>query len=517
MRRWTRVLRTPLGPDRDRAARSVVLVLAVFAPILWTDEADAIDTGNILAGPSAEHWAGTDNLGRDIFCRMLVATRLSVELALAATRDRRRRRAAARHRAVPARPPRRPAGERRRQHRRRLPRPAARALLRGDLRRRRHRRGAGDRPRRRPGVRPAHPDPRRRRRRPRLRRRRPDRRRRPVPHPVPPRAARTSPSRSSSTPRSAPAARCSPSPGLSFLGLGVQPPDYDWGRLLFEGLSSHLRQPGRRARARRRRRHRRPRVQPVRRGRRQGASASAWSAGSRRCRRRRPRSRPTRPGRGPPTPPTDLVLDVRDLRGHLPRSGTGRSARCAGSRFSVRRGEAVGIVGESGSGKSLTALADRPARRRPRPRRRRAASSSSAPTCAPPTRQAQRQPARHLAGDGVPGPDDVASTRPSGWAASSPRSPRHHQGMSRKAALRPRRRPAARGADHRRRSSGRTQYPHEFSGGMRQRAMIGMGLMGSPALIVADEPTTALDVTVQQQVLDLLAVDPRRPTTSRCC
>jgi oligopeptide/dipeptide ABC transporter ATP-binding protein len=48
-------------------------------------------------------------------------------------------------------------------------------------------------------------------------------------------------------------------------------------------------------------------------------------------------------------------------------------------------------------------------------------------------------------------------------------------------------------------------YPHEFSGGMRQRAMIGMGLMNTPALIVADEPTTALDVTVQQQVLDLLA------------
>ena len=47
-------------------------------------------------------------------------------------------------------------------------------------------------------------------------------------------------------------------------------------------------------------------------------------------------------------------------------------------------------------------------------------------------------------------------------------------------------------------------YPHQFSGGMRQRAMIGMGLMGTPALIVADEPTTALDVTVQQQVLDLL-------------
>ena len=48
------------------------------------------------------------------------------------------------------------------------------------------------------------------------------------------------------------------------------------------------------------------------------------------------------------------------------------------------------------------------------------------------------------------------------------------------------------------------QYPYEFSGGMRQRAMIGMGLMVSPRLIIADEPTTALDVTVQSQVLDLL-------------
>jgi oligopeptide/dipeptide ABC transporter ATP-binding protein len=48
------------------------------------------------------------------------------------------------------------------------------------------------------------------------------------------------------------------------------------------------------------------------------------------------------------------------------------------------------------------------------------------------------------------------------------------------------------------------QYPHEFSGGMRQRTMIAMGLMNSPKLIIADEPTTALDVTVQRQVLRLL-------------
>jgi len=170
--------------------------------------------------------------------------------------------------------------------------------------------------------------------------------------------------------------------------------------------------------------------------------------------------------------------------------------------FSVSRGQTLGIVGESGSGKTVTSLAimrllD------PRTTRIRADRLSLGETdlTGLTRRQLDRVRGSRIS---MVFQEPMTSLDPSYTVGEQVAAPlRRHLGLGRKEALKR----AARMLDLVGIAKAEQRlgaYPHEFSGGMRQRVMIAGALVCEPEVLIADEPTTALDVTIQAQILDLL-------------
>ena len=194
------------------------------------------------------------------------------------------------------------------------------------------------------------------------------------------------------------------------------------------------------------------------------------------------------------------LLAVEDLRVHF-WTGGGTVHAVNGISFEIGPGETLGIVGESGCGKSVTALALLGLL----PRAGRVRSGSAHFDGRDLLRLNQRT-LRRIRGRQIAMifQDPMTSLNPVLTIGRQIREPLEtHFGMNRKAA-------SARAAELLDRvgipspDARLSDYPHQFSGGMRQRAMIAMALACRPKLMIADEPTTALDVTIQAQILALL-------------
>ena len=167
----------------------------------------------------------------------------------------------------------------------------------------------------------------------------------------------------------------------------------------------------------------------------------------------------------------------------------------------IERGEIVGIVGESGSGKSMTALAIAGLLNRHDMKKSGSIlfEGKNLLTCS-------RNEIREFQGNkiGMIFQEPMTSLDPVkkiGWQIEE--SLRIHTGMD-SAARRSRAEDVMRKVGFETPGDVYDEYPHELSGGMRQRAMIAAAMISGPKLLIADEPTTALDVTVQEQIIELL-------------
>ncbi|WP_228638748.1 dipeptide/oligopeptide/nickel ABC transporter permease/ATP-binding protein [Microtetraspora sp. AC03309] len=292
---------------------------------------------------------------------------------------------------------------------------------------------------------------------------------------------------------------------LSFLGVGVQPPDFDWGRLLSEGFGEVYNSPvaaiG-------------PGVAVVFAGLAFSMLGESLAAQLRNRehgkalspRRLGPAPVAERPAETPSATATDRaetivpLLEVDGLSVSFP-GPDGWIRPVQDVSFRIAPGEIVGVVGESGSGKSVTMMS----------------VAQLAPAGAAVTARRLRFDGEDLTGltpaaagkvlgtrVGVVFQDSLTALNPALRVGTQlAEIPRVHgavgRGQAHEMAVRALDDVQIPDAAHR-----AQQFPHEFSGGMRQRALIAMSQIGSPSLIIADEPTTALDVTVQRRVLALL-------------
>lgn len=194
-------------------------------------------------------------------------------------------------------------------------------------------------------------------------------------------------------------------------------------------------------------------------------------------------------------------LEVRDLRVGFP-TDDGLVQAVDGVNFTLDRGRTLGIVGESGSGKSVSSLAIMGLLNR-----RRAKITGEVIVNGDDLISASEDVVRKHRGNDIAMifQDPMSSLHPFYTVGaqvaeaylvhnkvSKDKAWDHAVQMLDRVGIPE---PAKRAKD----------YPHQFSGGMRQRAMIAMALVNNPALLIADEPTTALDVTVQAQILALIA------------